>query len=257
MMLAETGPTTRIVAKPGAVGACPICHMEVIPKCGEIKTWHWAHKSLKDCDRWSEPESEWHLGWKKFAGLENSEIVIRKDGGIHRADLKIDDLVIELQHSNLAPKDVREREEFYGNMIWVVDGDELLKSAVLDRKISKEDNLYFTFSCKTPSWIKEIKKPIYYHFKKLSAQTYFYYYRYDVHKLGYGSAGNWGTVRETISKKLVKAAVDGYPAIYDDVLVRPRNVKNYCSVYSKEQFKTTVLTPRNGMTKKQDSLFDF
>lgn len=258
MYLAETGPNERIAATPGAAGACPICHMEVIPKCGEIKTWHWAHKSLKDCDHWAEPESEWHLGWKKLAGLDNSEVVIRKDEGIHRADIKIDNRVIELQHSSLSPKDVREREEFYGNMIWVIDGDELLKNAILERWISKEETFYHTFTCKIPAWIKEIQKPIFYHFKKLSAHTYFWTYRYHVHKLSYmaGHSNAWDTIQEKIEKKWNKACVDGYPETYEDILISPGKEKNYCSTISKAQFKKSMLTSRKPSPPPK-SLFNF
>lgn len=258
MMLAETGPNERIVAKPGLAGACPICHMEVIPKCGEIKVWHWAHKSLKECDHWSEPESEWHFGWKKLAGLENSEIVIRRPEGTHRADIKIDNRVIELQHSNLSPKDVREREAFYGNMIWVIDGDELLKNVTVERMISREDGFYFVCSFKKKSWMDEIKKPIYYHFKSLAVYTYYYQKRYTIHNFShqFGERSGWKLDYEKPVGKWHRVAIDGYPMIYEDVILQPGKEK-YCYLKSKDQFKKELLTPRNPSTKKQDSLFDF
>ena len=40
---------------------CPFCNGIVIAKCGEIMSHHWAHKSLKECDDWYEPETDWHL----------------------------------------------------------------------------------------------------------------------------------------------------------------------------------------------------
>ena len=43
---------------------CPICDSKVIPKCGSINVWHFAHESLKDCDTFSEGETEWHIDWK-------------------------------------------------------------------------------------------------------------------------------------------------------------------------------------------------
>jgi hypothetical protein len=58
------------------------------------------------------------LGWKKLFGKENCEVVIPP----HRADIYGNfDVVIELQHSNISPKEIREREEFYKKMIWIVD----------------------------------------------------------------------------------------------------------------------------------------
>jgi len=36
-------------AKPGLKGQCPSCGSELIPRCGNIKIHHWAHKSVKKC----------------------------------------------------------------------------------------------------------------------------------------------------------------------------------------------------------------
>lgn len=45
-------------------------------------------------------------------------------GERHIADVKTPfDLVIEFQHSPIEQMEVESREAFYGNMIWVVDGD--------------------------------------------------------------------------------------------------------------------------------------
>jgi len=102
-------------------GFCPCCGAEVIPKCGEIKTWHWSHKS-KDCDPWSEGMTQWHLDWQERFPKECREVTIERDGVVHRADVRLSNgLVIEFQHSPISPQEMREREEFYGNMIWVFD----------------------------------------------------------------------------------------------------------------------------------------
>jgi competence CoiA-like predicted nuclease len=144
MLLAEDSTGKRMSPVPGGRGGCPFCKSEVIAKCGEIKTWHWAHKSLITCDSWGEPEGDWHYEWKKLAGLNNTEITIEKDGKRHRADIIIDGLVIELQHSPLPVPEVREREEFYGNMIWVLDGETALLERSPDpveRWVSRNDTL--------------------------------------------------------------------------------------------------------------------
>ncbi len=44
-------------------------------------------------------------------------------GELHIADVKTAaDLVIEFQRSSIHPDEVRAREDFYGQMIWVIDG---------------------------------------------------------------------------------------------------------------------------------------
>jgi hypothetical protein len=114
--------SVKQLAKPELTGTCPLCGGELIPKCGEIKTWHWAHKSLIDCDTWHEPETEWHLWWKTQFPPIWTEQVITRDGKKHIADvLRPDGTIIEFQHSPISPKIIREREEFYNKMIWVFD----------------------------------------------------------------------------------------------------------------------------------------
>lgn len=106
----------KIQAFPGATATCPACGGEVVPKCGEIVEWHWAHKA-RDCDNWGEPESQWHLGWKARFPVEWQEVVM----GPHRADVRAPRGVIEFQKSAISAAEIREREQFYGKMIWVVD----------------------------------------------------------------------------------------------------------------------------------------
>jgi hypothetical protein len=106
----------KIQAFPGVTATCPACGGEVVPKCGEIVEWHWAHKA-RDCDSWGEPESQWHLGWKARFPAEWQEVVM----GPHRADVRTPRGVIEFQKSAISAAEIREREQFYGKMIWVVD----------------------------------------------------------------------------------------------------------------------------------------
>ena len=104
---------------PGLQGQCPTCTTNVIPRCGHIKDWHWAHASGADCDSWSEPETEWHRSWKNTFPLDCQEVPM----GPHRADIKLPNMVIELQHSPISSWEIQDRESFYGNMIWVVDAE--------------------------------------------------------------------------------------------------------------------------------------
>lgn len=109
----------RSLPAPGMAGRCPACKGEVIAKCGEIISWHWAHK-VKDCDPWSEPESEWHRAWKNRFPTQMQEVVIPP----HRADVQAPRGIIEFQRSAISASEIRKREAFYGRMAWVVDASE-------------------------------------------------------------------------------------------------------------------------------------
>jgi len=110
---------SRTLPTPGQRGICACCQSTVIAKCGDINAWHWAHEA-RDCDPWSEPESAWHLNWKAEFKQSRTEVVI----GPHRADVVTPaGRVIELQASSINPEEIRERERFYRNMIWVFRAD--------------------------------------------------------------------------------------------------------------------------------------
>jgi hypothetical protein len=60
----------------------------------------------------------WHRAWKEHYSVAQREVVI----GPHRADVRLQDgTVLELQHSPLSSAEIREREDFYGEMVWVLD----------------------------------------------------------------------------------------------------------------------------------------
>lgn len=120
-MYADTA-AGRAEATPGAEGTCPACRHPVRPKCGSIVVHHWAHYARTDCDPWSEPESEWHRGWKLAVPPKRREVVI----GPHRADVvTASDGVVELQHSPISPEVIEDREGFYGQrMAWIFDATE-------------------------------------------------------------------------------------------------------------------------------------
>ena len=115
-------------AQPGMQGTCINCPSDMIAKCGTVKVWHWAHKSNASCDPWWENETEWHRKWKNCFPTEWQEI-IHKDsttGERHIADIKTDkEFIIEFQHSAIKSDEIKSRENFYKNMIWVVDGTRL------------------------------------------------------------------------------------------------------------------------------------
>jgi len=131
----------RVQASPAVKAKCECCNSDVLAKCGTINIWHFAHKNIEDCDDWYEPESEWHRWWKGNFPEENQEVVIEN----HRADIKIKDLVIELQNSPIDEDTIYCRELFYKNMIWIVNAKPFKERFL----IYKKDN-YFTFKWKHP-----------------------------------------------------------------------------------------------------------
>lgn len=111
-------------ATPGNKGNCPFCEVEMVPKCGQFKTWHWAHKRVASCDLWYKPETEWHRRWKQIFGVRNCEVIITRDNQKHIADIRtIHGRIIELQNSPINLDTLESREEFYGyDMIWIING---------------------------------------------------------------------------------------------------------------------------------------
>ena len=98
----------------------------MIAKCGRVRLWHWAHKSRSSCDPWWESETDWHRNWKGQFPTAWQEVVHvdRNSGERHIADVKTPfGLVIEFQHSPIENAELQSREEFYKNLIWIVDGD--------------------------------------------------------------------------------------------------------------------------------------
>ncbi len=108
---------------PGVLGHCQPCGAPMVAKCGEQLVWHWAHRGRRVCDPWWENEGEWHRAWKEHFPSEWHEFVQHDNlGEKHIADVRLPSgLVIELQHSAMPLDEMRSREAFYGNMLWIVD----------------------------------------------------------------------------------------------------------------------------------------
>ena len=135
----------REQAKKGLVGLCDICDSELIPKCGEKKIHHWAHKNGRNCDEWGENETPWHRDWKnKFPEQWQEKTKTDEETGeAHRADVETDEgWVIELQHSYISPIEKRSRNKFYKKLIWIIDANRLKKPIVqLKRNIKLDDKI--------------------------------------------------------------------------------------------------------------------
>ena len=110
---------------PRGKGNCDICGAETLAKCGEKVIWHWAHKGRQSCDPWWENETEWHRAWKAEFPESYREVSFRcqETGETHRADIISErGLVVEVQNSPINLEELRSREAFYKNLVWVVNG---------------------------------------------------------------------------------------------------------------------------------------
>lgn len=151
----------RKEATPGARSICPCCSAPVKAKCGAIVVHHWAHDRSRDCDPWYDTGAHgWHLDWQRQHPDDQCEVVI----GNHRADLLIDGMVVEFQHSPLSPAQIREREEFYlrevGDMLWVWDARAFAKRIEVTKFVPETGGVSFRwktprksmFTCRARSW---------------------------------------------------------------------------------------------------------
>lgn len=123
MRFAAIGDERR-EAEPGLTAQCPVCTKAMLAKCGRHRVWHWAHRGVRTCDRWWEPETEWHRGWKNQFPKDWQEVIHTSPAGEkHIADVKTAaDTVLEFQHSFLHADERESRETFYPKLVWVVDG---------------------------------------------------------------------------------------------------------------------------------------
>ncbi len=104
---------------------CPTCGEELCIKRGNVKAHHFAHLSTSNCDGWHYDMSEWHSSWQNQFPINNQEIVFEKDGKKHRADVFINNTVIEFQHSPIKYDEFDDRNSFYNSLgfkvIWIFD----------------------------------------------------------------------------------------------------------------------------------------
>lgn len=124
--LEATDNSVRLKPTPKAHGLCPVCKQKVQARCGKIRIWHWAHEKGGKCsDPWWENETEWHRCWKEEFPEDWREVLLQDEatGKIHRADVKLQNsgLVLEFQHSAIAPEELQSRVNFYQNMVWIAD----------------------------------------------------------------------------------------------------------------------------------------
>lgn len=104
---------------------CPTCGEELTLKRGNIKVHHYSHKAYSNCDGWHYDMSDWHSSWQSQFPIENQEVVFELNGKKHRADVFINNTVIEFQHSKISKAEFDDRNAFYSNLgyklIWIFD----------------------------------------------------------------------------------------------------------------------------------------
>ena len=159
----------RIAPTKGGRGICPGCGGEMHAKCGETKVHHWAHVSVKDCDSWSDNRtSPWHMAWQECFPEECREVFVGENNE-HRADVKGQKMILEVQKSTISAEKIREREEFYGDMAWMLCGEDFESRFVLHGQsaCSFEGFIFFNFTWKNmrTCWLSA-NKPIFVHFAK-------------------------------------------------------------------------------------------
>lgn len=125
---------------------CPICAEKLVLRKGDVRRHHFAHHKSTNCtDSWHYDMSEWHQQWQEKFPPENQEVVFELNGKKHRADVFINNRVIEFQHSPLSPEEFDERNEFYSSLgykvIWVFDlSQEFDESRIVEHE--SKPNLY-------------------------------------------------------------------------------------------------------------------
>lgn len=128
----------------GQKGICPVCNSDVKGRKAGKNSEHWYHLSLKSCDSWYEPITQWHLDWQNSFPKHNREVVLFDKGNNlrHRADIRLDKgFVIEIQNSFINDNEVEQRESFYGKigMCWILNGKTLAKNCSLKSIFEKKN----------------------------------------------------------------------------------------------------------------------
>jgi len=95
----------------------------MIAKCGDTNVHHWAHRRGEDCDTWREPMTDWHLAWQECFPEECREVWVGPNRE-HRADVKGRGKILEVQRSSISAAEIQEREQFYGDMAWMLCGED-------------------------------------------------------------------------------------------------------------------------------------
>lgn len=120
MLFANSEIGSRIKALPTHTAYCPDCGTVMIPKCGKITMWHWAH-THKPVNCNYQYESEWHLQWKYKVLNFNCDVEVRIEKNITDVLNHNSKRLIEFQNSSINTTNMIERCENYKKNGYKVD----------------------------------------------------------------------------------------------------------------------------------------
>lgn len=135
---------------------------EVVACVGKYRQY-WKYTGEKpELPNGYEPESEWHSAWKSSIKDEFCEVVCG-DNNEHRADIKTDKNVIEIQKSPIDGWAVVERNEFYekltgSRLIWIVNIEKPWKDKRITTTLDKNNNdgRFIIKWSRNWQWVREI-----------------------------------------------------------------------------------------------------
>ncbi len=132
---------------------CPVCSKPVIFRNGDVNVPHFAHRSGECVDSWHYDMSEWHKGMQSCFPAENREVVVSHNGKKHRADILVDNMVVEFQHSPITAAEFDDRNDYFMGLgyhvAWVFD----VSDDVASGRICCTDCSDVTFKWKWPKRI--------------------------------------------------------------------------------------------------------
>ena len=123
---------------------CRCCSSQLQAVLQTDKVKHFRHVSIDECvSSTSDNLLLWHILWQSTVTVENREYIIERNYKRHRADIYIPEknYVIEIQHSHIDPDKIKEREIFYENIIWIIDGTSEINIEKLCDKCTKISDL--------------------------------------------------------------------------------------------------------------------
>ena len=124
MNFAIVGDNKHQKPSKGARGMCPHCGEILVAKCGNINRHHWSHLPDSQCP-YKENKGEWHIDWQNKFPDNWQEVPLINPATQEKniADVQTPTgFVLEFQHSHIKDEEKTARENFYKNMVWVVDG---------------------------------------------------------------------------------------------------------------------------------------
>lgn len=131
---------------------CPTCGSPVIPRKGEVRRHHFAHKGGGACsDGWarSYDDSEWHHLWQERFPKENQEVTLTLGDIRHRADVLTGVTVVEFQKSALTPEQFNDRNTFYQDLgykvVWLYDLRDTFREGGMREESHENGSYHFSW----------------------------------------------------------------------------------------------------------------